>query len=350
MTTPALEINRIGHRYGAVPAVREVSLAIAPGEVVCLVGPSGCGKSTLLRLAAGLETLQHGQVSLGGEVVAEEGGRQLPPEKRRIGLVFQDYALFPHLTVSENIAFGLDRLPKPDRMPVAEAWLERIGLSAYGKAYPHALSGGQQQRVALARALAPEPRVLLLDEPFSGLDAGLRDGLREDTLGLLKQAGAATLMVTHDPEEAMLMADRLALMRAGQIEQIGRPIELYAKPASAFVASFFGSVNRFEAMAFGGSVETPLGRLAAPLGTDGKVEVFVRHEAVHLTAATEGQPAAGKVLDARTIGRATIVRLAVDGLEPPLVARVPGYFAESVGASVGLQLDPSRIHVFPLAA
>lgn len=348
--TPALEIDRIGHRYGAALAVREVSLAINPGEVVCLLGPSGCGKSTLLRLAAGLETLQHGRVLLNGRVVAEEQGAQLPPEKRRIGLVFQDYALFPHLSVIDNIAFGLDALPKANRLAIAQDWLGRIGLSSYGKAYPHALSGGQQQRVALARALAPSPMVLLLDEPFSGLDASLRDGLREETLGLLKESGAATLMVTHDPEEAMLMADRLALMRAGRIEQIGRPIDLYARPASAFAASFFGSVNRFEATCFSGSIETPLGRMTAPLGCDGSVEVFVRHEAVHLTAAVEGQPAAGRVLDSRTIGRATIVRLAVDGLAQPLVARVPGYFSEEAGATVGLMLDASRIHVFPLVA
>jgi len=348
--TAALDLSRIGHRYGAVPAVRDVSLALNPGEVVCLVGPSGCGKSTLLRLAAGLETLQHGQVSLNGIVVAEEDGAQLPPEKRRIGLVFQDYALFPHLSVIDNIAFGLDGLPKAERIAIAETWLGRIGLGSYSKAFPHALSGGQQQRVALARALAPSPKVLLLDEPFSGLDASLRDGLREETLGLLKETGAATLMVTHDPEEAMLMADRLALMQAGRIEQLGRPIDLYARPSSAFTASFFGGVNRFEAACSGGAIETPLGRLPAPLGCDGRVEVFVRHEAVHLTAAPEGQPAAGQVLDSRTIGRATIVRLAVPGLAQPLTARIPGYFHEEAGATVGLMLDQSRIHVFPLAA
>lgn len=342
----ALELRGLGHRYGGTAAVRDVSLAVRPGEVLCLLGPSGCGKSTVLRLAAGLEPLQQGQVLLEGEVVAAAGGPQQPPEARRVGLVFQDYALFPHLTVIENIGFGLDRVARPQRLEAAARWLERVGLSAYAAAYPHALSGGQQQRVALARALAPGPRVLLLDEPFSGLDASLRDDLREETLGLLKEAGTATLMVTHDPEEAMLMADRLALMRLGRVEQVGPPIELYARPASGFAAGFFGGVTRLRGEALEGRADTPVGSFAAPAGVVGAADVFIRHEGVMLSPAEAGSPVTGAVIDCRTTGRVTVVRLSVEGLDGPLTARVPGYAAAAAGTRVGLSFDPSRVHVF----
>ncbi|MGE5766512.1 MAG: ABC transporter ATP-binding protein, partial [Bacteroidota bacterium] len=280
---PALAFDHVSHAFGELLAVNDLSLALERGEVVCLLGPSGCGKTTALRVAAGLEILQQGRVLIDGAVVAGEG-REVPPEARSVGLVFQDYALFPHLSVADNVAFGLRRLPGAERRQrVAEA-LELVGMAASAAAYPHMLSGGQQQRVALARALAPRPRVMLLDEPFSNLDARLRQQVRDDTLHVLKRSGTTTLMVTHDPEEAMFMADRIALMRAGRIVQLGTPANLYYQPAEAFVASFFGEINILQGVVKAGEVATPFGAVGAGGLADGTaVEVLIRPEALHLT-------------------------------------------------------------------
>ena len=236
--TPALQLEGVTHHYGALKALSDLVLSVDPGQVVCLLGPSGCGKSTALRIAAGLEVLQDGVVRIAGDVVADPV-RQAPPEDRNVGLVFQDYALFPHLSVLDNVLFGLNRWPRADRRKRALFMLDRVDMGAYGGAFPHMLSGGQQQRVALARALAPGPGVMLLDEPYSGLDARLRDQVRDEVLHLLKTTGCATLMVTHDSEEAMFMADRIVVMRDGQVVQAGTPAELYCSPRNAFVAGFF---------------------------------------------------------------------------------------------------------------
>jgi iron(III) transport system ATP-binding protein len=323
--------------------------------VVCLLGPSGCGKTTALRIAAGLEPLQQGVVSLGGRVVAD-GDRAVPPEERNVGLVFQDYALFPHISVLDNVAFGLRDLPQRDREEMAHRALEQVAMGDYAEAFPHVLSGGQQQRVALARALAPQPRVMLLDEPFSGLDWRLRDEIRDQALHVLKKSEAATLLVTHDPEEAMFMADRIALMRAGRIVQVGPPTELYFKPADAFVAAFFGDINRLERITTGGKVETPLGHLATPDLADGTaVEVLVRPEAIKLLppgdhAGTGKAPA--RVMAARLLGRTSLVHLSVgNGSEHGLHlhARVPGRFLPSEGETFNIDLDFALAYVFPLA-
>ncbi|MDX1709914.1 MAG: ABC transporter ATP-binding protein, partial [Rhodovibrionaceae bacterium] len=244
----ALRLEHVSHAYGDILAVDDLSLSIGAGELVCLLGPSGCGKTTALRVAAGLERLQRGRVVLDGQVVAGEK-RDLPPEARSVGLVFQDFALFPHLSVKDNVIFGLKRLGQRERESRALQALSKVGMDDQAEAFPHMLSGGQQQRVALARAMAPEPRVMLLDEPFSGLDARLRHQVRDQTLHVLTQSGATTLMVTHDPEEAMFMADRIALMRGGRLEQVGAPTELYFTPRTAFVAGFFGDINRIESVA-----------------------------------------------------------------------------------------------------
>ena len=218
----ALVMACVSHAYGDLLAVDDFSLTVQSGELVCILGPSGCGKTTALRLAAGLEHLQNGRISMAGREVAGPD-TDVPPEDRNVGLVFQDYALFPHLDVQANVAFGLTRMAAKARRARVDEVLSQVGMQSYGKAYPHELSGGQLQRVALARALAPKPRVVLLDEPFSGLDRALRNQVRDVTLHVLKQSGAATLMVTHDPEEAMFMADRVALMRRGRIAQVGHP-------------------------------------------------------------------------------------------------------------------------------
>ena len=345
---PALELSDLRHRFGDVLAVAGVDLSIFPGEVVCLLGPSGCGKTTVLRIAAGLENLQAGRIAIDGRTVA--GGNTLvPPEDRGIGLVFQDYALFPHLSVAENVAFGLRRLDRREREARIAAALEQVGLDGFGSRYPHMLSGGQQQRVALARALAAGPSVVLLDEPFSGLDARLRDKVRDQTLHALKESGAATLMVTHDAEEAMFMGDRIAVMREGRILQTGAPDELYCHPASAYVAELFGEVNRLEAVVRGGQVETPFGPLPAPELEEGTaVEILIRPEALHLSQAP-GTPVA-RVIASRMLGRTSLVHMSITddaGQGIHLHARPPGRFLPSEGEKLSVALDSSQAFVFP---
>src|SRR5689334_14252062 len=256
-------------------------------SITVLFGPSGCGKTTILRCLAGLERPDQGTILFGEETWFDASrGICLPPQQRRVGFVFQDYALFPHLTVAGNVGFGLHRVSAAERTSRVQDVLRQVGMSDYARAYPHQLSGGMQQRVALARALAPRPRVMLLDEPFSGLDTRLREQIRDDALHVLKSSGTATLMVTHDPEEAMFMADRLAIMRAGRLEQQGSPVDVYSRPETAFVAAFFGQVNEFRGVVAGGAVATPLGSLeAARLADRTAVDVLVRPEELLLGAA-----------------------------------------------------------------
>ena len=255
--TSGLVMDRIHHAFGANEVLKDVSIVAEAGKLTCLLGPSGCGKTTLLRLAAGLETVQNGQIHLNDKLVGNGKEKlSLPPEKRDIGLMFQDYALFPHLSVFDNIAFGLKTVTAERRQWITEG-LERMGLAEHRNSFPHMLSGGQQQRVALLRALAPEPQILLLDEPFSGLDVTRRAQVREDTLNFLKECGVAVLMVTHDPEEAMFMADHIVVMKDGIIEQQGSPMEIYLKPTNVFVTTFIGapSMNILDATLFPDFVE-----------------------------------------------------------------------------------------------
>ncbi len=234
-----LAIDQVSVRYGDFTAVERVSMSLEPGQIGCLLGPSGCGKTTLLRAIAGFEPVASGRIVLRGEVISQRGS-QLPPERRKVGMVFQDFALFPHLNVRANVGFGLSAGSRQSRSARVEEMLSLVGLGHLGKAYPHELSGGQQQRVALARALAPSPEILLMDEPFSSLDTELREQLAAEVRELLKRNNVTAILVTHDQHEAFAMADRVALLRDGQVAQLDTPYNLYHNPSSEFVASFIG--------------------------------------------------------------------------------------------------------------
>lgn len=339
-----LDLTGVSHRYGARLAVDNVSLTVARGEILGLLGPSGCGKSTTLRLAAGLEDLQQGEVRIGGELMAGPG-RNVPTEQRQVGMVFQDHALFPHLSVAENIAFGLGRLPAAERRRRAEYWAGRLGLAAHIDSYPHRLSGGEQQRVALARAMAPEPRVMLLDEPFSSLDSRLRDQIRDETVDVLKQAGTATLLVTHDPEEAMRMGDRIAIMQAGRIEQIDSPAQIYAAPATPFVARFLSETNEIRLKVTANrQVETPFGALpAGQLAAGSEALVMFRPEA--LQERDTGGGLALKVERATALG--AYRRLEVSHGALRFAARLPAGPLPAAGSILHLGLNPAFCFVFP---
>ncbi len=341
-----LRIDRVTQFYGKRQVLHGVSLAIKRGEIACLLGPSGCGKTTLLRLAAGLEPVCEGRILIGGRIVADgESGVHLPPEARRAGLMFQDYALFPHLTIVDNVAFGLS-LDRAAGRRLARAALDRLQLAGYAESYPHVLSGGQQQRCALLRALLPEPQVLLLDEPFSGLDVALRAAVREDTLPMLRDAGIPTLIVTHDPEEAMAMADRLWLMAEGRIVQHGTPAEVYLHPATAFAAGVFGPLNRLSGRVRDGAVATPLGRFDAPgLGEGESAEVLVRPEGLRRDRGSPGDIEA-TILEAHLVGCSSHLRLAVDGLSEPMKAIIPEVVLPDRGSVLRFSADPRHVFVF----
>jgi iron(III) transport system ATP-binding protein len=295
---PAIDASGIRKTFGGSVAVASASVSVAQGELVALLGPSGSGKTTLLRVIAGLEVPDEGSVSIDGRLVVGDG-TWVEPERRRVGMVFQDGALFPHLTVADNVAFGE---PAPGR---AGECLELVGLTHRARSYPHELSGGERQRVALARALAPDPDVVLLDEPFASLDAGLRVSLREEVAGILRRAGASALLVTHDQQEALSLADVVVVLREGVVEQVGPPLDVYACPASRWVAEFLGAADVLPGIARDGTVVCELGRFPVDAAVEGDVEVVVRPESVVIHAVRgPGDPAAlGGAVPARVVGR-----------------------------------------------
>lgn len=353
-----LSLDGVHKRYGKTVAVRDVSLDIAPGEVVCLLGPSGCGKSTTLRIAAGVERQSAGRVLIDGVAVSDDA-HHAPPEQRSIGLMFQDFALFPHLKVIDNVAFGLTTLGRSARKKIAMAYLDRVDMAVHADKYPHELSGGEQQRVALARALAPKPHVMLMDEPFSGLDNRLRDEVRDAALSVLKDENAAVLLVTHDPEEALRMADRIALMRGGRIEQIGAPYHIYNNPKDRAAAAFFSDLNVIHGVVRSRQTDTPFGRFLTPgLVDNADVEIIVRPQHLRIDL-DEGRPpesnaktgvaAPGTVVRARFMGSESLVEVGMDHDGSVLRATVPGVFTPATGRRVWLSLRRESCHLFPCA-
>ncbi len=280
--TPLLQIHRLSKTYpnGLYPAVNGIDLEVYPGEILALLGPSGCGKTTTLRMIAGFERADEGVIRL-RDTVIESPRESLPAEKRHIGIIFQDYALFPHLSVLRNVMFGLKGVPRAERAKRARSVLGLVCLDKCADAMPYTLSGGQQQRVALARTLVTKPSLILMDEPFSSLDPVLRESTRAEVRGLLQESGMTTVLVTHDQEEALSFADRVAVMRDGKIEQVGTPEEVYNRPETEFVARFLGRTNLIEGEANGCMAQTPLGRLRLDRTAWGKVQVSLRPE--HLT-------------------------------------------------------------------
>lgn len=356
MQTPRLDIRDLTRRFDGKAVVDGVSLSILPGHVTCLLGPSGCGKSTTLRMIAGVDRQDSGMIVVDGQTICGPEVH-VPPEQRSIGLMFQDFALFPHLSVGENVGFGL-KGPGAQKRARAKALLERVGLAHFIDDYPHELSGGEQQRVALARALAPRPRIMLMDEPFSGLDNRLRDGIRDETLDLLKEEGTSVLLVTHEPEEAMRMADEIALMREGRIVQRGAPYNIYNAPADKAAVAFFSDVNVLRGTVQGALTDTPFGRFLAPGVPDGaEVEIVFRPQHVSIDfdrggkgpnpTAVAGTPARGVVERARFMGSDSLVEFRMDHDGHMLKATVPNVFLPKPGTPLWLSVRRDRCFVFP---
>ena len=340
---PALRVEKVSLHYGPVRALDDVSFEVAQGSILVLLGSSGSGKSSALRLIAGLERPTSGRITIHDQVVAADG-QHVEPERRHVGMVFQDFALFPHLTVKANVAFGLRHLDRAHTDGAVSALLHDVGLADRAEHYPHTLSGGERQRVALARALAPRPRILLMDEPFSSLDARLRDRVREQTIDLLRRTGTTTILVTHDPGEAMRVADRIGVLAQGRLVQLGTAADIYQRPCSPQMACVFGHVNTVEGAVEGGALVTPLGAFPAPASVpSGPAIVCVRPQ--HIRLETAGSGVRAIVTGVTCVGDVTEVQLRVNGVQ--LVASVQDRSAFEIGDDPRVCVDPSQLFVFP---
>ncbi|MBV1868848.1 MAG: ABC transporter ATP-binding protein [Marinosulfonomonas sp.] len=353
--TPRLEVRNLMRHFDGRLAVDDVSLRVMPGQVTCLLGPSGCGKTTTLRIIAGVDQQDSGEVLVDGALISDES-TFMPPEARSIGLMFQDFALFPHLSVAENVAFGLTG-PKPEQQKRVADLLKRVDMAAAVDAYPHELSGGEQQRVALARAIAPRPRIMLMDEPFSGLDERLKDDIRDTTLSVLKDEGTAVLLVTHEPDEAMRMADEIALMRDGRIVQVGAPYNIYNVPNDLKVAAFFSDINVISGIVNGSLVDTAFGGFLAPGHPDkARIDIVIRPQHLRIDfdrdgkgpnpTEQDGTPARGVVERARFVGRESLIEFRMDYDGSLLKATVPSVFLPDPGTPLWLMIRRERCFVF----
>ncbi|MEJ6397962.1 ABC transporter ATP-binding protein [Yoonia sp. 208BN28-4] len=356
MTAPRLEIKNLSRSFAGRQVVDDVSLRVMPGQVTCLLGPSGCGKSTTLRMVAGVDMQDSGEIFLDGKMICDTV-HHTPPEDRSIGLMFQDFALFPHLSVAQNVGFGL-KGKAAEKTSRIKALLDRVGMARHIDRYPHELSGGEQQRVALARALAPRPKVMLMDEPFSGLDDRLRDDIRDETLEVLKDEGTAVLLVTHEPGEAMRMADEIALMRDGRIVQQGAPYNIYNAPVDRQAAAFFSDINVINGTVHGALTETPFGQFLAPGQPDGTaVEIVIRPQHLKIDfdrggrgpnpTIAEGTPARGIVRRARFMGSESLVEFTMDFDGSVLRAVIPSVFLPKPGTPLWIMIRRDKCFVFP---
>ena len=343
---PLLEMKNIYQAYGRNLAINNLSMTLAAGQIGCLLGPSGCGKTSVLRIIAGFERILAGEIRLRGKTVARNG-LWVPPEKRRVGMVFQDYALFPHLTVFDNAAFGLKTTNRARKLKIVSELLEKMDLVRVSERYPHELSGGQQQRVALARSLAPDPDLLLMDEPFSNLDVALRETLSQSVRKILKESGATALMVTHNQNEAFAMADEIGVMDEGKIKQWDSPYNLYHRPNSFMVADFVGdSVLLPAVVGAGGCLETSLGtlngRMVSPLLRGKAVRVLIRPEdVVH----DDDSPRTAQVVDKAFRGASILYTLLLPGGEKVL-SLVSSHHKHPIGSRIGIRAEVSDLILF----
>ncbi len=341
-----LSIKNLSKKFGKKLkyAVNDANLSVERGELLALVGESGSGKTTLLRLIAGFEEADKGSISINGVTVTEDNF-SMKPEKRKIGMVFQDYALFPHLTVAENIKFGLTKECCDDKKARTKEILDMVGLNGFEDRYPHILSGGQQQRVALARALAPKPGVILLDEPFSNLDAVLKDQVREEVRNIIKKAGATALFVTHDMRDALSSADRIAILKDGKIQQVGTPRELYDKPVNLYVANFFGKINAMNATAEEGVYKLKSGEIKGINTTaKGQLLIAIRPENVEILTRKEENSLEAKVLLAQYFGDHQQVHADI-GTDSHIVIHAHEKILFHKGDTIYLRFNPDKIHV-----
>ena len=341
----ALSFENVTVTLGGRPVLKDFSLTLNPGEIVCLLGESGSGKSTLLRVAAGIQRIDSGLVRINDRVVSGPGVH-VAPDKRGLGLMFQDFALFPHLTLLQNVTFGLGHLGRDAALAQARQALRRVGLADRERDYPHMLSGGQQQRLALARSIAPRPGILMLDEPFSSLDARLRETVRAETLAVLRETHATSVIVTHDPEEAMLAGDRIALLRGGKLAQVGPAAEVYARPVDLDAARFFSTLGEIPGRVTQGKVETPLGTVPAPGIAEGAAVIVAIRPVGAVTMSAEKSGVPGRIVGRRAAIGTVLCDVRVAGLDTPLAIRAGDDPSLFPGADVFLSLHPQHVLVF----
>ncbi|MCE6005304.1 MAG: ABC transporter ATP-binding protein [Acinetobacter junii] len=338
-----LTIQKLSKKFGERFAVNQASWSAQSGQIICLLGHSGCGKTTMLRLIAGLETPTEGSIQLERKVLWDPY-QQVQAEERNIGFVFQDYALFPHLSVLENVMFGLKKIPKHERQSIAENALKHVSMSHHIHSYPHTLSGGEQQRVALARALAPKPHVLLMDEPFSNLDHRLRDQIRQSTIDILKQTSTTTIIVTHDPEEALQIADQIILMHQGKIIQSGTPKQLYFQPKTLFAARYFSDLNEIKTQIQDQQLHTIFGNIDIPkhLTSNNEIRCYFRPHQLRVNRIKTENSLAAKIISSNFLGYSQLLKLKIEAEDKVLSAYVEYSQHYDQAETVYLSLDLSQ--------
>lgn len=345
-----LDVKQLSHFFGEKEALINLNFSIDHNSIVSVLGPSGCGKTTLIRLIAGLEQIQNGEIFLEKSLVANKN-LNVPPEKRSISYVFQDFALFPHMTVLENISFAAGS--KSNKKQLIDQVINLSKVENFLDKYPHSLSGGEQQRVALARSIAVQPKLLLLDEPFSDLDINLKREIIDDTLHLINSLESSAIVVTHNAEEAMFLSDAILVMEKGKLIQIGTPHEIYFKPSNLYVASLFGETNIFRSKVIDNTCLTPLGRIkTSNLSNNQDVDVVVRPEAIKLNLEKSPllNPNSGVVVDSKFLGNSAIIHMTVNdekNNKHHIHSKVMGNFLPPPASSVSVTLDEDHVFIFP---